>query len=1048
MTNLLRSITFLVILFNVSIVHSQSINFKRYDIDQGLIHSTIYTINQDKSGFIWFGTGAGLCRFDGIKFSKPIFSDSITDAYAYFSYVSKEGQLWVGYDDGSIYMIDNYKLKLIYKNTTSPSIVTGISELEKNIILFSTQSNGIYLIKNNVVSNLKCDLNKLIFSIQPIDNFRLLIGSTDGLWLARTDENYTLLSYDKKISDIPPTKINCIIPSRIENIYWIGTEDKGLYQLKVGSTSFGVQKISQPSILDESNVQWILEDHDQNLWICTFGNGVIKLVFDFQKNNFINYSIYNQTNGVGDNYIKYAFQDKEDNIWLGTYSNGISAIINEAFVFYQFKKEGLNNDILSVCSTPEGTWLGSRKILYYLKNESNTEIVYTPGSGLPSDAITALTHDEKYLWLGTERSGIYQLNLQTNKFTKYFLSDNSVENKINKLVITNKTLWAATNGGLFGFNLLTKQINHYTTDNNLPHNKINDVFVDSKQNVWVATKGSGLYNVSTNKHLKFDGGTEIEFTSITEDNSGNLWATSYGDGVFCFRKDSIIHLSEKDGLKSNYAYCIIADNEDNVWIGHRMAISRINTKTFKVISYGVELGILGDCNLNATAKDALGNLRFGSTDGLIQYNALSQKKQKKLPPIVNITSVKISDKDYDFSKPIILPYGKYRIRIDFVGLHYRSPKSVKYQYKLEGWENEWSELTENTFAYYPRVDDGKFKFLVRAYSAEGLSNEQPVELVIIVKPPLWKRWWFILLTIAVFIGILYSYIKYRERRQLQFQQYLQKMLDERTREVMMQKEEIELKNRDITDSITYAQRIQSSILPSIKKLQESFSGCFIFYQPRDIVSGDFYWYDKITDTKFVIVCGDSTGHGVPGALMSMIGTTLIKDICNRPDVIKPSDILLKLDEEMRSTLNQNYEDARTSDGMDLIACEIDIQTYKVTIASAMRPVILYKNGEQIYVSGSKDSIGGIEYGTTGKCFENQEYQLSRGDLIYMFSDGYPDQFGGPLGKKFKMVRLRNLLKDIHELPMEEQYYQIKNTFNLWKGQLDQVDDVLFMGIRL
>jgi len=491
---------------------------------------------------------------------------------------------------------------------------------------------------------------------------------------------------------------------------------------------------------------------------------------------------------------------------------------------------------------------------------------------------------------------------------------------------------------------------------------------------------------------------------------------------------------------------MVTDNDGNIWVGHRLALSKINPSTLAVTTYGPEIGITGDCNPNAVSIDPGGTIRFGTTTGLIQYN-YQKNKQKLLPPAVNFVSVKISDKEYDFNKQIKLSYGFYRIRIDYVGLSFRAPTSVRYQYKLEGWESEWSEVTQNSFAFYPRVEDGKYTFLLKAFNAEGMSSE-PIKFDIYITPPLWKRLWFIMLSIVVIISLLYLYIKYRERKQIQFQLYLQKMLDERTREVIEQKEEIEVKNRDITDSITYAQRIQSSILPSIKKLQDTFSGCFIFYQPRDIVSGDFYWFDKTSDNKFVIVCGDSTGHGVPGALMSMIGTTLIKDICNRPDVVSPSKILEKLDEEMRNTLNQNVEMAESSDGMDLTACEIDTANYTIRIASAMRPVILYVNGEQIYVQGSKSSIGGNEYALEIKDFENQGFQLSKGDLVYMFSDGYPDQFGGPMGKKFKMVRMRSLLKDIHDLPMEEQYHHVKNTFNLWKDQLDQIDDVLFMGIRI
>jgi serine phosphatase RsbU (regulator of sigma subunit) len=266
---------------------------------------------------------------------------------------------------------------------------------------------------------------------------------------------------------------------------------------------------------------------------------------------------------------------------------------------------------------------------------------------------------------------------------------------------------------------------------------------------------------------------------------------------------------------------------------------------------------------------------------------------------------------------------------------------------------------------------------------------------------------------------------------------------------MQQKEEIENKNRDITDSINYAQRIQASILPPIRRLNETFSGNFLFYQPRDIVSGDFYWYDRIWGNKFVIVCADSTGHGVPGAFMSMIGTTLIKDICSRGEVNSPAAILRTLDKEIRDALNQNLEAEKSNDGMDIIVAEIDLDSNYVRLASAMRPVILYTNGEQKYLKGSRSSVGGrFDDDGLEKEFLEEEFQLQKGDIIYMFSDGYPDQFGGPLGKKFKMVRLKNLLRDIHDKPMEEQYNYIKSNFLLWKEDLEQVDDVLFMGIKI
>jgi serine phosphatase RsbU (regulator of sigma subunit)/ligand-binding sensor domain-containing protein len=1049
--NLTKLYLFSILFLACTSIISQNINFKRYGLEQGLIHPTIYSVNQDNSGFIWLGTGAGICRFDGIKFQKPLTTDSISDAYANVSFRAEDGSMWFGYDDGSICKYQNRKLSRIYRNEESQSIITSITQDDEGYIIAASQNSGIYLIKDNFVKQIIIGTEgKLIYSVFPLLNKTFLIGTGNGIWIARLDINKSELIFDKSIEGIPATKIQCILHSNKENRYLIGTEDEGAFSLTItNDKKFEAKKIGSEFDLVNANVQWILEDRQDNLWICTFGNGVFKLIFDSITNKYPSYLVYNQDNGLGDNYIKSAYQDLEGNYWFGTYSNGLSGIVDEAFVFYNFKTESLNNDILSVESSNDGFWLGSRKALYFISTKTlNQKKIFTDRNGLPNDNITALkVVDNATLYIGTEKNGLYKMTVGSDRITPYISSNNSLENKINVIEFNDNILWLGTNGGVLSNNLKTGKHEKYSTDTDLPHNKINDLFIDSKGIVWIATKSNGLVSLNSEKHYSMEGADKIEFLSITEDKLGDIWASTYGDGLFCFKKDSILHLSEDNGLNSNYGYSLTTDEDGNIWVGHRLALSKVNPSTLNIVTYGSEIGITGDCNINAINKDKNGTIRFGTTDGLIQYN-YNKLRQKMVPPSINMLSIKISDKEYDFSDRIDLPYGIYRIRFEFVGLNYSAPASVRYQYKLDGWETEWSDISNNTYAYYPRIEDGKFKFIIRAFNAEGLSSNEPFSISISVNPPIWKRWWFISLAVLLIISGLYLYIKYRERKQIQFQQYLQKMLDERTREVVEQKEEIENKNRDITDSITYAQRIQTSILPSIKKLQDSFSGCFIFYQPRDIVSGDFYWYDKISDTKFSIVCGDSTGHGVPGALMSMIGTTLIKDICNRPDVVSPSHILQKLDEEMMSTLNQNLEAEKSSDGMDLIACEIDTETNIVKIASAMRPVILYHNGEQIYVQGSKSSIGGTEFASECKDFEDQVFNLNKGDLIYMFSDGYPDQFGGPMGKKFKMVRLRNLLRDIHELPMEEQFHHVKNTFNLWRDQYDQVDDVLFMGIRI
>jgi serine phosphatase RsbU (regulator of sigma subunit) len=425
---------------------------------------------------------------------------------------------------------------------------------------------------------------------------------------------------------------------------------------------------------------------------------------------------------------------------------------------------------------------------------------------------------------------------------------------------------------------------------------------------------------------------------------------------------------------------------------------------------------------------------------------INTDKPKDLIPMLNLSQVFINDVPYNPFKPIVLPYDKYKIQFDFVGLQYSNPAAVSYQYQLLGYDKGWTSFSKSNTAYYPRVEHGDFSFWVKACNSENCTEETML-FTIKIRKPYYLTSWFALLAISAIIGLGYVIIAIRERNHRILQEYLENELKARTREVRKQKEEIEVKNRDITDSINYAQRIQFSVLPSTSTLLEHCSGAFIFYRPRDIVSGDFYWFDYFPqNNRLLIVCADSTGHGVPGAFMSLIGTTLIKDIAIRSEVLNPADILYRLDENVQSTLNQNRDSEQANDGMDIIVCEINTETYIAKISSAMRPYVIYHKGTPTTYKSSRSSIGG-QY-VENKVFNTHEIQLLKGDTIYMFTDGYTDQFGGPSGKKLKMNRLQNILDDIHNRNIDEQYRVVKENFDLWKGHNPQVDDVLMIGVKI
>ena len=377
-------------------------------------------------------------------------------------------------------------------------------------------------------------------------------------------------------------------------------------------------------------------------------------------------------------------------------------------------------------------------------------------------------------------------------------------------------------------------------------------------------------------------------------------------------------------------------------------------------------------------------------------------------------------------------------------MSFKEPEGIKYQYFLEGYDLDWSESTFDNSVTYPRLNDGEYTFKVKACNTDGYCSEETLGFTIIIATPFWKTWWFISLMFLLVLVLIVYVIKKREANQKAIQKRLEDELDLRTTEVVKKSELLEEKNKNITDSINYALRIQKSILPSDELLKEHFPESFILYKPRDIVSGDFYWHQQIGN-KFLVACADCTGHGVPGAFMSMISSTLLKEIAKQYRLTNPANFLTKLDELLNKTLVQSDE-KRIHDGLDLSLCVFDLKTNELSFSGAYRPVIIYKDGILERFKTSSFSIGGNDF--MEKEFKTTKIQLKPGDIVYLFSDGYPDQFGGIKGKKMYLKGFESVLKENLHLPMDVQRENLKDFLQDWKKGQKQVDDILVMGIKI
>ncbi len=256
------------------------------------------------------------------------------------------------------------------------------------------------------------------------------------------------------------------------------------------------------------------------------------------------------------------------------------------------------------------------------------------------------------------------------------------------------------------------------------------------------------------------------------------------------------------------------------------------------------------------------------------------------------------------------------------------------------------------------------------------------------------------------------------------------------------------KNEDLLSSIHYAKLIQNAILPSEERFRKLLAGSFVFHRPRDIVSGDFYWLQEFDD-KVLIAAVDCTGHGVPGAFMSIIGNNALNAAVREEGLTTPSLVLDSLNRGVSSTLTlqADINEVGIKDGMDIALVTIDYKNMTVQYAGAYNPIYIIRDGHLMETKGDKFPIG-LSIDDKLRLFTNHSFDLVEGDMIYIFSDGYPDQFGGPQGKKFKYDQFRTLLLEIHELSPRKQVKQISSRFEEWMGDLVQIDDVLVIGMRV
>jgi serine phosphatase RsbU (regulator of sigma subunit) len=392
-----------------------------------------------------------------------------------------------------------------------------------------------------------------------------------------------------------------------------------------------------------------------------------------------------------------------------------------------------------------------------------------------------------------------------------------------------------------------------------------------------------------------------------------------------------------------------------------------------------------------------------------------------------------------------------------------------FQTYLENYEEGFGEWTKDHKKSYTNLSGGKYVFHVRAKdSNENVSEE--TTYTFFVEYPWYQTSWGIALIVILsisFIGsVTFQYTRIKTKRIEAEKKVLEDKVTERTQELELSNQEIisqknnlevknkeiDHKNKEITQSIEYALHIQQSILPDTAAIYKVLTDSFVLYKPKDIVSGDFFAFTTISQAgqqdEIIIAAADCTGHGVPGALMSMLGSNILYQIVNEKKQTTPSDILYHLNVGVNESLKQNINEG--NDGMDIVLCNIkysnDFDSAEVQYAGANRPLYIVRDGMLEEIKATKMPIGGVQF--QERIFTNHQMTLKKGDILFLTTDGYADQFGGELGKKLTTKKFKEFIVTLQDKPMKEQGKRVESFFDSWRGDNEQIDVVCFIGIRI
>ncbi len=803
-----------------------------------------------------------------------------------------------------------------------------------------------------------------------------------------------------------------------------------------------------------------LVKHGGYLWVATANHGVE--IYDLNGNNIREFG---EVEGLQDLNVFSLFFDKDDNLWLNL-DNGIANIEFSSPTASWDRNQGLEGAAEALIFKENNILIATRGP-GILKSYSAANRLLFKNTRVISQAcfdIKAFETDFGKRTLIVGYNGIYEITSLDDQALP--IGNNLYAWELFHSPYNKNEVFIGGEGFL-GKIALNENGWHYKEIKRFDGTTIRK-FEYFNNKVYFSVSGKGVFTL--NKYgdiqkLPIQKGINTDKSNfyLTEFN-GRILA-GYNFGLLEVRNDSLTKLNVK-GIYFDHKQDVIFHRlfkhpvKDELWAVVFDEKNKENSQ--KEIGYFEdEKGVLVWKNLNNNSLETgvvndiqyrNGLLYFATGKGLLVFDRKKLAKIKD-PWRVYISNIQISDSlvlyNPEFADPLgKIPYGK-SIRFYFAGNSFSNNGQIEYRTRIAELSKDWSKYEPTNFKNLDNLPYGSYTLEVQGKNYHNAESEV-YSYSFSILPPWYFTWWAYLIYFILFVLIIIITTRISIYRVKQKNKQLEETVQERTKEIAEQntmledqKNQIAAKNEDILDSIKYAKRIQNTILPSEKLLSSHFKEHFVFYRPKDIVSGDFYWMREVGD-KVVWSAVDCTGHGVPGAFVSIVGNNGLVRTVNEFKLQQPNLILDKLRELVVEAFKAQGE-RDVKDGMDLALVSLDQKTNKLMYSGANNPLLIIRGKKIIEVKADKQPIGDFERSFP---FTNHEIQLEKDDCIYIFSDGYVDQFGGKKGKKLKSRNFRELLLKISHLPMNDQLSALSLHFDEWKGDFEQLDDVCVFGVRV